>query len=174
MTIRFSEITPDALTDTENLIRTLSPENDVVLRTYRDDIHQEYNDTERLRNSVATAAVFMLFITLMGLGGYVLDEMRRKRKETAIRKINGASVSDILKMMLRETASICLPAIAAGSLAAVCAASFWLRNFPEKVHGTGLLCLLAAAILVILTISCAAASSLRAAKENPTECLSSE
>lgn len=174
MTIRFSEITPDALTETENLIRTLSPENDVVLRTYRDDIHQEYNDTERLRNSVATAAVFMLFITLMGLGGYVVDEMRSKRKETAIRKINGASVFDILKMMLRETASICLPAIAAGSLAAVGAASFWLRNFPEKVHGTGLLCLLAAAILATLTMSCAAASSLRAAKENPTKCLSSE
>ena len=96
LTIRFSEITPEALSGAESLLRRLSPENDIILRTYRDDIHESYRDTEHFRNSVLAAAAFMLLIVLAGLVGFVSDEMRRRRKENALRRVNGASAAVIL------------------------------------------------------------------------------
>ena len=49
LTIRLHEIYPDALTQIENQLRTLLPDEDVVLRTYTDRIHLTYRDTERFR-----------------------------------------------------------------------------------------------------------------------------
>lgn len=47
------------------------------------------------------AAVTMFFIMLMGLIGYTTDEVRRRSKEIAIRKVNGAEASGILEMLSR-------------------------------------------------------------------------
>ena len=35
---------------------------------------------------------------LMGLVGYLGDEMRRRSKEIALRKVNGASTADVLRL----------------------------------------------------------------------------
>ena len=121
LTIRFSEITPEALSGAESLLKRLSPENDIILRTYRDDIHESYRDTEHFRNSVLAAAAFMLLIVLAGLVGFVSDEMRRRRKENALRRVNGASAADIQTMMLRNIGKICIPAVLAGLMLAACA-----------------------------------------------------
>ena len=69
LTLRLHEITPEALSRVENCLRELLPDEDVVVMTYRDHIHLTYRDTERFRNSVAIASLFMLLITLLGVGG---------------------------------------------------------------------------------------------------------
>ena len=43
-----------------------------------------------------------LFITLMGLIGYINDEMQRRSKEIAIRKVNGAEASSILVLTFQK------------------------------------------------------------------------
>ena len=40
-----------------------------------------------------------VFITLMGLIGYINDELQRRSKEIAIRKVNGAESFAILEML---------------------------------------------------------------------------
>ena len=40
-------------------------------------------------NITLLAAIAILFITLMGLIGYINDELQRRSKEIAIRKVNG-------------------------------------------------------------------------------------
>ena len=174
LTIRFSEITPEALSGAESLLRRLSPENDIILRTYRDDIHESYRDTEHFRNSVLAAAAFMLLIVLAGLVGFVSDEMRRRRKENALRRVNGASAADIQTMMLRNIGKICIPAVLAGLMLAAIAAFRWLQHFPEKIRPHFLLFLATGLVLAAVILACVSLCTFKAAAANPARHLRSE
>ena len=43
-----------------------------------------------------------------GLVGYTSDEVNRRRKEIAIRKVNGAKVKDILRIFLKDIMKRCV------------------------------------------------------------------
>ena len=174
LTVRYSELTANALTRTENILKGLLPDTDIVLHTYRDDLHESYRDTERFRNSVAAASAFMLLITLTGLLGYVANEMRRKRKETAIRKVNGATSTGIVAMMLKSISAISIPAIAAGLAGTFIASGLWLQNFPERISPGVLLHTVTGVLLLCLILACVALQTAKAATENPSANLRSE
>lgn len=48
---------------------------------------------------------------LMGLIGYTADEVRRRSKEIAIRKVNGAEASSILELLSKDILVVALPAV---------------------------------------------------------------
>lgn len=109
-----------------------------------------------------------------GLLGYISDEMRRKRKETAVRKVNGATVSDIERTVLKDIGAVSVPAVLGGLVLAYIATGVWLQNFPERT-GTGIPGFAATgAVLLFIILSFAAARALAAARENPTKYLRGE
>ena len=61
------------------------------------------------RDVTLWASVTILFIILMGLVGYVDDEIRLRSKEIAIRKVNGAETSGILRLLSRDVLWIAIP-----------------------------------------------------------------
>ena len=54
----------------------------------------------------------------MGLIGYINDELQRRSKEIAIRKVNGAESFAILEMLVQDVLWISFPAVVAGTLGA--------------------------------------------------------
>lgn len=52
----------------------------------------------------------------MGLIGYTTDEVRRRSKEIAIRKVNGAESSTILEMLSRDVLWVAVPAVIMGTV----------------------------------------------------------
>ena len=174
LTIRLHEISPDVLTQIENQLRTLLPDEDVVLRTYTDRIHLTYRDTERFRNSVAVASLFMLLITLLGLVGYVADEIRRRTKEIAIRKVNGATAGDILRLLLSHVMRLGVPAAVIGLMLAYVASVQWLEHFPEKTSLNLLLFVGGGIALLALITAAVVIRSWQVANENPVNQIKSE
>ena len=65
---------------------------------YEKKITDSYNSVRVFRNATLMAAITMFFVMLMGLIGYTADEVRRRSKEIAIRKVNGAEASSILEL----------------------------------------------------------------------------
>ena len=47
----------------------------------------------------------------MGLIGYVNDETQRRSKEIAIRKVNGAEASTILRLLSRDILYVAVPSV---------------------------------------------------------------
>ena len=54
---------------------------------YEKKITDSYNSVRVFRNATLMAAITMFFVMLMGLIGYTADEVRRRSKEIAIRKV---------------------------------------------------------------------------------------
>ena len=88
------------------LMKEAFPTVDIVFRSARQEIDKQYQEVRRFRNVVIIASIAILLIALMGLFGFVNDEIQRRSKEIAIRKVNGAEVPDILRLVSGN--SICI------------------------------------------------------------------
>ena len=78
---------------------------------YEKKITDSYNSVRVFRNATLMAAITMFFVMLMGLIGYTADEVRRRSKEIAIRKVNGAEASSILELLSKDILVVALPAV---------------------------------------------------------------
>ena len=65
----------------------------------------------------------------VGLIGYTIDEVRRRSKEIAVRRVNGAQFSQIRSMFLRDVMAVALPSVAVGAVLAYLVAGRWEQNF---------------------------------------------
>ena len=81
------------------LMKEAFPTVDIVFRSARQEIDKQYQEVRRFRNVVIIASIAILLIALMGLFGFVNDEIQRRSKEIAIRKVNGAEGPDILRLV---------------------------------------------------------------------------
>lgn len=133
-----------------------------------------YSDVRIFRNSTLIATVALIFISLMGLVGFSRDEVQRRSKEIAIRKVNGAEATDIIYLIISDIARIAIPAITAGILCAVYVGHLWLSNFSVTAPHIGLWYLLTGLTILTLVGVCILAVTLKVANENPVARLKTE
>jgi putative ABC transport system permease protein len=174
LNLRLSEITPENLKALNNKLAELYPVNEMGLTILKDEIDQRYSQDRMYKNLISVACIFIFLITLMGLIGYVNDEIQRRRKEIAIRKINGATVGHILRLVTNSLSFVVLPAIFLAATSAYFTGKLWLQSYTVKtsldapvfVGGSLAVLLIIAAVAVI--------KSWRIANENPSKTVSSE
>ncbi|MDR3142994.1 MAG: ABC transporter permease [Tannerellaceae bacterium] len=174
LVIKFHELTPEALQKVSARLAQLLPDKDVAVYSYAAEMTGKYGDSAKFRDSALAGGIIALLICLAGLTGYTNDEMNRRRKETAIRKVNGATIADVLRLFASSISRIAVPAIITGSMLAWLIANTWLTKFAEKASPT--LPLFAACALAVLLVILAAVSlnCYRAASANPSESIKSE
>ena len=134
----------------------------------------KYKEVRIFRNSTLLAAVVILFITLMGLIGYTNDELQRRSKEIAVRKVNGAEVSTILQMMVRNVLWISLPSVFIGTMGAWYVGGLWMEQFAETMDSIIPYYILVAVLVLCVILGCVLGKSWRIANENPVKSIKSE
>ncbi|MDR1331531.1 MAG: ABC transporter permease [Tannerella sp.] len=174
MVIKYHHLTPEAVQRTQATLEALYPDRDVVVRSYATEITGMYDDTRRFRDSVLIGSIVTLIIVLLGLTGYTRDEVNRRRKEVAIRRISGATLTDILRLFVGDVSRIALPAIVLGGGAAAYVATNWQAQFAEKTGLTAALFVACAAVVMAVIVASVVMSSYRAANENPARNIKSE
>lgn len=172
--LRLKEPFDENLKTLNERVKEIFPTKDIVFTSLRERIDEQYDSVRRFRNLVTIASLAILLITLMGLLGYTNDEVLRRSKEIAIRKVNGAEVSDILKLLSESVFWIALPAVVLGVIAAWYIGGKWLEQFSESVS-PGLFVYLGIALLVlVLIIGSVILRAWRVANENPVNSIKSE
>jgi ABC-type antimicrobial peptide transport system permease subunit len=131
-------------------------------------------ETKKFRDSILVGSIVTLLITLLRLIGYLNSEIQRRTSEIAIRKVNGATLPDILKLFAGEHVFLSPIAILLGCIATVFVAKEWMENFAEKASlsplifiGSGLGIFLVIEIVVL-------ANCYKIANQNPVKSLKSE
>ena len=133
MLIKVSEVTNGMMAKVKEAIQYRIWDKDVVVKSYTDSMREAYSGERRMRNTVIIGCVVSILIALFGLIGYVRDESQRRSKEMAVRKINGATVRELVGIYVAEIMKLSIPAIILGNVGAYFAASAWLKNFSEKI-----------------------------------------
>ena len=110
----------------------------------------------------------------MGLIGYVNDETQRRSKEIAIRKVNGAEASHILRLLTRDILCVSVISILIGTAVSYFAGRAWLDQFAEQISLNPMIYVGVTILTIILVVGCVVVKSWRIANENPVNSIKSE
>ncbi|MCD8030320.1 MAG: ABC transporter permease [Bacteroides sp.] len=135
-TVRLKEPFDDNLRALNREMKEMFPQNDIVFRSLRKELDERYGSVRRFRDSVIIASLSIFLIALMGLFGYINEEIRRRSKEIAIRKVNGAEAKDILTLLSSNIFWTAFISVSLGAVAAYFIGQKWLEQFADKIHHT--------------------------------------
>lgn len=155
-------------------LKELSNDREAAFIPYVETYNNYYKDAYSFRNAVAAASALMLVITMLGLLGFVDDEINRRRKEIAIRKINGAMVADILRLLSKGIAYVAIPAILLGLMFSYIVGAEWLQQFAVKVPLNAVLFTLCGMSVLGTLLFCVVTRAWHTANENPVHSIKSE
>ncbi|MFV0269276.1 MAG: ABC transporter permease, partial [Draconibacterium sp.] len=156
------------ITDTFN---RFLPNSDAVVKSLEEQQRIGYQSEKGFRNAMMAGNFVILLITIIGLIGYTSTEAARRRKELAIRRINGAALSDILKNFIANIELIAIPAVVLGLIGAWFTANKWMQDFAVKVPLSWGIFLATSMFVLLLIALVAAANYTRTANRNPVEAL---
>lgn len=156
------------------LMKEAFPTVDIVFRSARQEIDKQYQEVRRFRNVVIIASIAILLIALMGLFGFVNDEIQRRSKEIAIRKVNGAEVPDILRLVSGNIFWTALSAVLVGIVFAYIVSNKWLEQFSDRVSVNGGHFLVVIIIILLLIMGSVIGRSWNVANENPVNSIKNE
>lgn len=150
------------------------PDKTIDFGGMEQEILNEYNPVRVFSNATILAAVTMFFIMLMGLIGYTTDEVRRRSKEIAIRKVNGAESTGILELLSKDILYVAGPAVIIGTLASWYVNGMWMEQFATQVPLAWVVYVLIALVILIIIVACVIWKSWKIANENPVNSIKSE
>jgi len=133
-----------------------------------------YDGDERISNILNIFSMLTILVACIGLFGLVSYSVEQRTKEIGIRKVLGASVSGIVRLLTKEFTRLVLLANILSWPVAWYVVHKWLEGFAYRVD-VGLWIFLLSGVLTfgiaILTVSYQA---IRAATSNPIEALKYE
>lgn len=174
MLVKFKELREESLSELQSKVQAMYPNNKVIVKSYASELANQYASQLNFRNGILVAGIETMIIALFGLVGYTSDEVNRRRKEIAIRKVNGAKVKDILRIFLKDIMKIALPCIIVGDLGAWLIARQWLMSFSEKITMTPLLFIGVTIILLVIIGLSVVINCYKVANSNPVKYLKDE
>ena len=153
-------------------IKEFAPDGEEMeVKSYAEEVRAQYADNRKMRNTILVGALFALFISLIGLIGYVMDEANRRSKEIALRKVHGAVSGEIVRMFVGEVLKLSLLAAVVGAVGAFWVARKWIEQFAFRID-LSMWYFIGAAVIVLFIVGLVIGiSSWRIARMNPVKSL---
>lgn len=156
-----------------------------IWKKYVDDVPFEYSfvdeafgdkfkTEERIGKLSSYFAVLAIFISCLGLFGMASFVAEQRTKEIGIRKVLGASVANLLRLLSKEFVLL----VTISCIIAVPVAWYylgqWLSNYDYRVEISWLVFIAAAVLALIITLFTVGFQAIKAATANPVTSLRNE
>jgi putative ABC transport system permease protein len=166
--------TPEAL---ESLKKVCAEVNSgfPFLYTFMDQQYTKLYKSEEVVSRLSNVfALLAIVISCMGLLGLAMFSAEQRRKELSIRKILGATVSNIVLKFSRDFLKLVVLALIISVPIAWLAMTSWLNNFAYKIDLTWWMFAVAGITAVIISMLTISAQAIKAGLESPAKNLRSE
>ena len=139
-----------------------------------DDYNKLYASEQRVAVLSKYFAGIAILISCLGLFGLAAFTAQKRQKEIGIRKVIGASVSNILAMLSKDFLMLVLIALCVALPVSWWAANKWLQSFAYRINISPLVFLIAGLSVILITLFTISFQSIKAAIANPVDSLRSE
>jgi ABC-type antimicrobial peptide transport system permease subunit len=140
-----------------------------------EELYAGYTKSERyLLNLLGIITLVSILISIFGVYSIVTLACKRRRKEIAIRKVNGATVREILHLFLRDYLLITLLACMVAFPAGVLVMQRWLEQYTRRVSMEWWLFVGIFVLVVLIVLASILSRVIRAANQNPAEVIKTE
>lgn len=171
--IKVSSMTPEVLSGIQSALDSVEPDR-YELMTYTSAIYDAYQPARTIRESILAAGVVTVLIALFGLIGYTADETGRRRKEVALRKINGAQPGQIIGIFIRDIGRLAVIAVIVGCVGSYFVFDLLLQSFEVKATAPVWLFIAVAIALLAVLAAVVIARCYDIARSNPADSLRAE
>ncbi|MDR0364831.1 MAG: ABC transporter permease [Bacteroidales bacterium] len=157
-----------------NVLQTFSPDysSDAL---FMDEIFNNMFYSERLIGSLATLfAVLAIVISCLGLFGLSAFSAEQRTKEIGIRKVLGASVSQIVFLLGKSFMLLTLIAFAIAIPVAWFVSDNWLKSYAYKIDLNWAIFAGTALLIILIVIITTSVQSIRAATADPVKSIKTE
>ena len=160
----------------EKVYREFHPEDGSAFEfTFLDDDYQMlYEAEQRVAVLSRYFSVLAIIVSCLGLFGLAAFTAEQRTKEIGIRKILGASVWGIIKLLSTDFTKMVLGGILIAMPISYIVAMYWLDGFAYKIDLSGWFFAGAALLTLIIAWTVVGYQTYRAASINPAVCLRSE
>lgn len=173
--IRFTAAdTKEMLTSLEQLWKKNFPSYDFSFFFLDEKFEQQYQSEQRLANVFFIFSVITILIALIGLFGLVSFMVISKTKEIGIRKVLGATVFNITRLLSTEFVILVVIANAIAIPLVWYYAHDWLQHFAYRMEIKPVIFIITFAGTIIITIATVSFQALKAALSNPVNSLRNE
>ena len=152
----------------------VTPEGEIDVKFFDHSLNSQYVQERRVSYIILIFTVLAIIISLMGIFGLVMFEAEYRRKEIALRRVNGASVSDILTMFSRHFSSLVIISFVVAAPIAWAATDYYLSGFSERVPLHWWVFAATFAAVLCVTLAVAVIRCWNAATEDPSKTLRRE
>lgn len=159
------------LKEIEKKMYEIYPEQSFNYKFLDEQLNDQYRSEQSLLKLINSFSVLAIIIACLGLIGLSLFVIEKRTKEIGIRKVNGATVYEIIQMLNNDFIKwIALSFVIAVPISYL-AMQKWLENFAYKTIISWWIFVLAGFITLVIVLFTVSWQTYKAARKNPIEAL---
>jgi putative ABC transport system permease protein len=158
----------------QNLYETFNPGFPFTFNFLDEAYQLQYDSESRMSVLSKYFACLTIFISCLGLFGLAAFTAQKRRKEIGIRKVIGASVTDITTMLSLDFFKLIALSLLIAFPLSLWLMNNWLQSFAYRIRINPALFVIAGVTVVLITFCTIGFQSLKAALTNPVKSLRSE
>lgn len=162
------------ITDIQKIFNENFPQEDFKYQFVDEEIAKFYTEEQRISTLLRWAAGLSIFISCLGLLGLVLYTTNSRIKEVGIRKVLGATVSQIITLLSKDFIRLIMIAFIIASPLAWLAVHKWLDNFAYKTRISWWVFLASGIGMLFIAMVLLGVQTWKAARANPVNSLRDE
>jgi len=165
---------PALMAQVENKWKALSPNQQFTYAFMDEEFDATYRSEQRVGTLFIAFTSLAITIACLGLFGLAAYAAEQRYKEIGIRKVLGANVSTIVKMLSMDFIKLVLLSILIATPIAWWAMHKWLEGFAYRTNIQWYLIALAGGSAILIAFATISFQAIKAALSNPIESLRSE
>lgn len=154
--------------------KEIFPDDDFQCSFFDQSIAKMYTADQHISTLLTWATGISIFISCLGLFGLAIYTTNQRTKEIGVRKVLGASVSQIVLMLSREMVMLILLAFVLASAVAWYSMNKWMQGFADRTTISWWIFALSGMGMLITALLTSGFQTVRAAMTNPVKSLRSE
>jgi len=151
--------------------KEVCPGHELKYQFYDEWLNSMYKGEERLVSSIRLSAILAILISCLGILGLAEYTIKRRTKEIGLRKVNGATILNIIILLNINFFKWVLTGFIIACPVTYFIMHKWLENFAYKTEISWWIFALAGIIALVIALLTVSWQSWRAATRNPVEAL---
>jgi len=174
----FARIKPgdpsEALITLQTSWKKIAPDYPLKYNFLDENLDRFYQSEVRWSNIVGWAGGISIFLACLGLLGLAALAVVNRTKEIGIRKVLGASISTITRLISKDFLKLVVIAFAIAAPLAWYFMNKWLQDYPYRIHIQWLVFVITGMAIIIMAFITVSFQAIKAAIANPVESLRTE
>ena len=154
--------------------KEIYPDADIEVQFFDQQIAKYYEADQHISSLLLWASALSIFISCLGLLGLIIYITNQRTKEIGIRKVIGASVSQIISLLSKDFLRLIIIAFLIAVPIAWYSGNKWLQDFAYRTPISWWVFIAGGSIMIIIAMLVLISRTLKVATANPVNSLRTE